>query len=258
MVRIHQGACQSYQCLSQFCQGFSGSHRWVPMGTKGARIAFRLRQAYAVPSPPWLTDLSRAFRAHRQGREGWHIQINRDRLRVTSAELPPRGGEPASAARKRSITLRTPPGPSTITAALAEACAIFDGCMAGTWTWPAPGDPGPDGIADPAAPANLQRLITQLHAQQVGEAMTESTWQRTWSPYLTALVTAAGNANGSPAPVMLAAYLRRWPPNTRARQMAHDRARALWRHAGWPWPPAIASIPAMNGQLKGAAAPIPS
>ena len=205
-----------------------------------------------MPSPPWLTDLSRAFRAHRQGREGWHIQVNRDRLRVTSAELPPRAGEAVSAARKRSVTLRTPPGPTTITAALAEACAIFDGCMAGTWSWPAPGDPAPEGVTDPAAPANLQRLISQLHDQQVGEAMTESTWRRTWAPYLAALVATASEAHGSPAPAMLASYLRRWPPGTRARQMGHDRARALWRHAGWPWPPVIA---AMRGNGKAAADP---
>lgn len=225
------------------------------MGTDG-RLMAQNRPLFTpglrVPSPPWLLTLSAGFRAHRQGRQGWFIQLNRDRLRVTSAELPPRVGEEVSAARKRSITLRTPPGPATITAALAEACDVFDRVMAGTFTWPGPDDPGPEGITDPAAPANLQRLISQLHDQQVGEAMTESTWQRTWAPYLAALVAAASEAHGSPAPVILAAYLRRWPPGTRARQMGHDRARALWRHAGWPWPPTIA---AMRGNGKAAADP---
>ena len=205
-----------------------------------------------VPSPPWLLTLSAGFRAHRQGRQGWFIQLNRDRLRVTSTDLPPRPGEAATSARTRSLILRAPPGPATITAALAEACDVFDRVMAGTFTWPGPDDARPEGTTDPAGPANLERLIAGLHDQLVGERMTQGTWDRTWQPYLSALVATAGEAPGEPTPAMLARLLRRWPPNSRARQMGHDRARALWRHAGWPWPPAIASL---RGNGRAAADP---
>lgn len=205
-----------------------------------------------MPSPPWLSTLSASFRAHRQGRQGWHVQLHRDRLRIVSTELPPRAGEDASTGRKRSLTLKAPPGPTTITAALAEACDVFDRVMAGTFTWPGPDDPRPDGATDPAAAANLDRLITGLRDQLVGERMTAGTWDRTWQPYLSALVATAAEAPGDPTPAMLARFLRRWSPGTRARQMGHDRARALWRHAGWPWPPVIA---AMRGNGKAAADP---
>jgi integrase len=205
-----------------------------------------------VSSPPWLVTLSASFRAHRQGRQGWHLQVHRDRLRITSRELPPRPGEDATSTRARSLTLKAPPGPATITAALAEACDVFDRVMAGTWTWPGPDDARPEGTTDPASPASLERLISSLRDQLVGERMTEGTWQRTWQPYLSALVAAAAEAPGEPTPAMLARLLRRWPPGTRARQMAHDRCRALWRHAGWPWPEAVA---AMRGNGKAAADP---
>jgi integrase len=205
-----------------------------------------------VPSPPWLLTLSAGFRAHRQGRQGWFIQLNRDRLRVTSTELPPRPGETATSTRARSLILRAPPGPATITSALAEACDVFDRVMAGTFTWPGPDDARPEGTTDPASPANLERLIAGLRDQLVGERMTQGTWDRTWAPYLSAVVATAGETPGEPTPAMLARLLRRWPPNSRARQMAHDRARALWRHAGWPWPEVVA---AMRGNGKAAAHP---
>jgi len=151
-----------------------------------------------VSSPPWLVTISASFRAHRQGRQGWHLQVHRDRLRITSRELPPRPGEDATSTRARSLTLKAPPGPATITAALAEACDVFDRVMAGTWTWPGPDDARPEGTTDPASPASLERLISSLRDQLVGERMTEGTWQRTWQPYLSALVAAAAEAPGEP------------------------------------------------------------
>ena len=51
---------------------------------------------------------------------------------------------------------------------------------------------------------------------------------------------------------VLSALLRQWPVNSRARQMAHDRARALWRVAGWSWPEQITP---MRGNGKAAADP---
>jgi integrase len=50
----------------------------------------------------------------------------------------------------------------------------------------------------------------------------------------------------------LTAALRQWQPNSRARQMAHDRMRALWKVAGWSWPEQITS---MRGNGKAAADP---
>ena len=52
---------------------------------------------------------------------------------------------------------------------------------------------------------------------------------------------------------LLPAYLKRWPPNSRSRQVALDRARTLWNAAGLPpWPPVIG---AMRGNGKAAAQP---
>jgi len=76
---------------------------------------------------PWLKSLCGGFKAHRLGRPGWFLQEHRDRLRIVSAELPPRPGEPPeSVATQRAFTLATPPGPATAAAALAEACQLFD------------------------------------------------------------------------------------------------------------------------------------
>lgn len=73
----------------------------------------------------WLADLNRAFKRHRGGRPGWLLQQHRERLRLLSAELPPRPGEPPGrTVLKRAITLNTPPGPATGLQALSEAAAI--------------------------------------------------------------------------------------------------------------------------------------
>ncbi len=201
----------------------------------------------------WLRTLSQGFRDHRSGRSGWFLQEHRDRLRLVSTELPPRPGEPAgSPPTRRALTLTSPPGPATAATALAEACAVFDAVMAGTWSWPDPtAIPAGD---DPGhlQPQPLQRLIRQLEARLVGEAMALGTWERTWSPYLSRLVAAAGERRWPDDEAFLAAFLRGWEPNSRARQMAYDRGRRLWREAGWPWPEELA---ALRGNGKAAADP---
>ena len=196
----------------------------------------------------WLADLSRSFRRHRGGRAGWFLQVHRDKLRVKSSDLPPRPGESGSPAA-RSVTMRTPPGPATVKDALEEACEIFDGVMAGTWAWP---------VADAmeedegrVTRAMVEKLAERLRHQLVGERMAETTWQRTWGPYLAALADVAGRDNGPPE-VILASYLKGWGPNSRARQMAHDRARTLWKLAGLPWPSIIL---ALRGNGRAAADP---
>jgi integrase len=202
---------------------------------------------------PWLRNLSGGFKAHRLGRPGWFLQVHRDRLRVVSAELPPRPGEPPEAvATRRAFTMATPPGPATAAAALVEACAVFDAVMAGTWTWPDPtaipagNDPGH------LQPEHLQRLVEQLRARVVGEQMGARTWERTWRPYLSRLVAAAGERRWPDDAAFLEAFLRGWPVNSRARQMAYDRGRRLWKEAGWSWPEGLASL---RGNGKAAADP---
>lgn len=202
--------------------------------------------------PPWLADLRRSFKRHRQGRPGWILGEARDRLRIVSDELPPRPGEsPAEGEKRRSITLTTPPGPSTAAAALAEACDIFDQVMAGSWAWP---DPDAPAAGDPArlAPANLARVRVRLCAELVGERISERTWHRAYLPYLSKLEDLAGQRVWPQDEELLAAVLRSWEPNSRARQMAHDRIRALWREAGWPWPEGITTL---RGNGRAAADP---
>lgn len=87
--------------------------------------------------PEWLTRLSKSFKAHRQGRTGWNVEVNRERLRVVSSEMPPRPDEPAYAPpKRRAFTLKTPPGPTFGTDALTEVFELFDKVMAGSWSWP--------------------------------------------------------------------------------------------------------------------------
>lgn len=206
-----------------------------------------------MASAPWLRTLSQGFKAHRLGRPGWYVEVNRDRLRVVSAELPLRPGEPpGSATTRRALTLTSPPGPATGAAALAEACAVFDAVMAGTWAWPNPtATPAGD---DPRhlAPEHLGRLIENLQGRLVGEQMAATTWERTWAPYLSRLAAAAGERRWPNDGAFLSAYLRGWEPNSRARQMGYDRARRLWKEAGWSWPEELAPL---RGNGKAAADP---
>lgn len=200
----------------------------------------------------WQIDLSRAFRRHRTGRTGWYLEVANDRLRLRSTELPPRPDEPPDAPpKRRDLWLTTPPGPATAAAALAEACSVFDRVMDGTWRWPDPSAPGAD---DPARlrPAALARLIARLETTLVGERIAPRTWATTYETYLRRLQTFAGERTWPSDAELIAATLRHWSPNSRARQMAHDRIRRLWREAGWEWP---AQLLDLRGNGKAAASP---
>jgi integrase len=136
-------------------------------------------------------------------------------------------------------------------AALQEACSLFDAAMAGSWSWPDPeGVPGGD---DPLrlSPAVLQRLVERLKGALVGEVIGVSTWDRTYAPFLVRLLKVAGQQAWRDDRALAEAVLREWSPNTRARQMAHDRLRRLWKDAAWPWP---VEVTAMRGNGRAAAA----
>lgn len=203
--------------------------------------------------PQWLADLSRAFKRHRRGRTGWTVEVMRDRLRVVSSELPPRPGEsPDTPPKRRAVTLTTPPGPATAAAALQECCRLFDLVMSGSWNWPDPeGLPRPD---DPLrlSPTALQKLVERLKVTLVGETIGLDTWHRTYRAYLTRLVEVAVQQAWRDDRALLEAVLQGWPPGTRARQMAFDRLRRLWKETGWPWPD---ELKAMRGNGRAAASP---
>jgi len=208
----------------------------------------------------WLADLSRQFKRHRQGRPGWHLRVKRDRLRLLSDELPPRSDEVQAGQAgqiqtagqiQRELGLNTPPGPATSAAALAEVCAVFDAVMAGTWRWPDPLLPAAH-EAGRLAPATLAQLRSRFSAQLIGERITSRTWDRTYQPYLIKLEQIAAQQIWLDDAQLLSAALRQWPPNSRARQMAHDRMRALWKASQWFWPDELA---AMRGNGKAAADP---
>lgn len=199
----------------------------------------------------WLADLSRQFKRHRQGRTGWFLRVKRDRLRLLSDELPPRPGEQGSAAKQREVALVTPPGPATAAAALAEACSLFDQVMAGSWRWPDPHAPA-EHEAHRLAPITLARLRSRLQAAVVGERVSERTWERTYLPYLLRLEQVAAQRTWPDDTALLDTVMRLWPPNSKSRQYAHDKIRALWKVAGWSWPESIA---AMRGNGKAAADP---
>ena len=207
----------------------------------------------AKDRPPWLTDLSKGFRRHRQSWTGWTVELHRDRLRVCSSELPPRPDEQADAPpKRRSVTLATPPGPATFRDALAEACNLFDAVRAGSWRWPDPAAVPEEGEAGRLTPVVIQRLVDQLRAAVVGEKVSPSTWQRMYEPCLTRLVAAAGERQWADDSELLSSVLRQWQPNSRARQMAHDRFRQLWRQTSWSWPDEVAVL---RGNGKAAANP---
>ena len=198
-----------------------------------------------------MADLSRQFKRHRQGRPGWFLRVKRDRLRLLSDELPPRPGEALTGPQQRELAMATPPGPATAAAALAEACGIFDAVMAGSWRWPDPLAPAAQ-EASRLAPVTLARLRMRLRLAVVGEKITDRTWDRTYAPYLLKLEQVAAQQAWPDDEALLSALLRQWPANSRARQMAHDRARAVWKVAGWSWPEQITS---MRGNGKAAADP---
>jgi integrase len=93
--------------------------------------------------------------------------------------------------------------------------------------------------------------VDRLKASLVGEKIGADTWSRTYAPYLSRVVEVAAEKPWTDERALLEATLRVWQPGTRARQMAHDRLRRLWKEAGWPWPEEITS---MRGNGKAAAA----
>lgn len=206
----------------------------------------------AASRPRWLAELSTAFKRHRQGRPGWFVEVSGDRLRIRTAELPPRPDEPADApSKRRDVWLRTPPGPATAAKALQEACELFDQVVADSWRWP---DPDAQSVQDERrlAPSTLQMLIQKLHAAVVGERIGADTWCRTYRPYLDQLLRIAGGKSWENDHQLVEEVLRSWPPNTRSRQMGHDRIRRLWKQAGWSWPDGLAEL---RGNGKAAASP---
>lgn len=206
----------------------------------------------AASRPRWLAELSTAFKRHRQGRPGWFVEVSGDRLRIRTAELPPRPDEPADAPpKRRDVWLRTPPGPATAAKALQEACELFDQVVADSWRWP---DPDAQSVQDERrlAPSTLQMLIQKLHAAVVGERIGADTWCRTYRPYFDQLLRIAGGKSWENDHQLVEEVLRSWPPNTRSRQMGHDRIRRLWKQAGWSWPDGLAEL---RGNGKAAASP---
>jgi integrase len=203
--------------------------------------------------PTWLADLSSGFKRHRQGRPGWMVEVSRDRLRVVSAELPPRPGETADAPpKRRAVTLSTPPGPATFKDALSEACGVFDAVMAGQWRWPEPGAPPIGEDPQRLSPVRLQPLIERLKTALIGEQISETTWDRTYRLYFARLLELAEQRHWPTDRELLEMLMRQWPANSRARQMAHDRCRRLWKEAGWSWPDGLAEL---RGNGKAAADP---
>ncbi|CAK6695270.1 hypothetical protein ICNINCKA_01790 [Synechococcus sp. CBW1107] len=152
----------------------------------------------------------------------------------------------------QAVTLKTPPGPTTAAQALAEACDLFDRVEAGIWSWPDPeAVPAPE-ESGRLAPGVIQRLIDQLHDRLVGERVAERTWLRMYLPFFRQLLQFISDQSWEDDQKLLEAILRQWPAHSRARQMAHDRLRALWREAHWPWPEPVVLL---RGNGRAAAAP---
>jgi integrase len=124
--------------------------------------------------------------------------------------------------------------------------------MAGAWRWPDPeAMPGLDDERR-LTPATLQRLVDQLQRSVEGERVAPRTWQRMYKPVLKKLIDTAKERSWLTDRELLEATLRQWQPNTRSRQMAHDRIRRLWREAGWEWPEQITEL---RGNGKAAKSP---
>jgi integrase len=149
--------------------------------------------------------------------------------------------------------LKALPGPNTTAAAITELCGIFDAVLEGTWRWPDEAstqfkvDPG-----QPITGAAIAGIAEGLRTLMVGEHLTESTWTRTWAPYLERLSAVAVEHNWPSDSDLLQAFLRKWAPNSRSRQMAYDRARRLWKEANRDWPESLAPL---RGNGKAAADP---
>ena len=149
--------------------------------------------------------------------------------------------------------------PPTISKATVQRCISklspywsdeqLDQVMAGSWAWP-----DPDGLDanadDKLSPATLEKLVLRLRGALIGETIVESTWKGSYSGYFQKLIEVAGQQRWQSEPDLLEQTLRTWEPNSRSRQIGHDRLRRLWREAGWDWPDAISK---MRGNGKAAA-----
>lgn len=189
------------------------------------------------------------------GRPGWFIGLHRERLRLTSHELPPRPDEPALSTHTvtRGLLVETPPGPATIGSAIAEVCAVFDAVLAGTWRWldelhqALESDP-----SRPMPPDALVGVVAILKRSLVGEKLKDETWNRTWSPCLQILERVVGERSWSGDEECLHSFLKHWAPNNHARQMLFDRARRVWKQAKRLWPESLSEL---RGSGKAAASP---
>ena len=130
---------------------------------------------------------------------------------------------------------------------------MFDLVEAGTWRWPDPLAVPSGDSPDHLQPEHLERLAAELSSQLVGEAMQQETWTRTWQPYLVRLVEVAKGCHWPSDSELLTAFLNGWEPGSRSRQMAYDRARRLWKQAGWAWPEE--ALQGSRGNGKAAADP---
>ena len=108
---------------------------------------------------------------HRLGSVGWYLESKKNRLHLVSAELPLRPGVTAEQGYQRwAFTLKAPPGATTATAALCEACALFDAVIATTCRWPVP-DATPLQFGRPngfdGTPAQLRAPIQSQRADRL-------------------------------------------------------------------------------------------
>ncbi|MFM7393554.1 MAG: hypothetical protein ACKO22_04120 [Cyanobium sp.] len=94
----------------------------------------------------------------------------------------------------------------------------------------------------------IRQWTQTLQDQTIGETCSADTWARMWAPSLAKLADLVDTFAGTPD-ALLSIHLRRWPAGTRMRQVGHDKARALWRAMGLPWPPAIAAMRG-NGRAR--------
>ncbi|MDM7938046.1 MAG: hypothetical protein QUV06_11380 [Cyanobium sp. CZS 48M] len=174
---------------------------------------------------PWLRDLSRTFKRARGGRIGWTIEEHRDRLRLVCDALPPRPGDPpGQAIKRRRLTLLSPPGPSHVSAALAEAIAIFEAVEAGTWRWPQPAELA--AADDPAgrSPQQLAAAVERFRSHQISEGITQP---RTWRTSLSfcvdrLLAVAAATPPGGDDRALLSAVISSYPAQSASRMKLHD------------------------------------
>jgi hypothetical protein len=98
----------------------------------------------------------------------------------------------------------------------------------------------------------LKRLVDRLQNAVLPEKVSESTWRRMYLPFMARLLSVAEERQWRDDIGLLSNVLRQWEPNSRARQMAHDRFRQLWQQARWEWP---AEVAVMRGNGKAAASP---